>query len=268
MQAAAEAPAAPVALVTGASAGIGEAAARRFAQRGYRLILAARRLERLEALTAEIQAAGGRALPVQADMARLDDIRRCVEHGLQAFGRIDVLVNNAGFGRLDWLETLDPERDVAAQVNVNLLGLIWMAQAVLPHMIARRSGHIINIGSIAGYVGTPGYTVYDATKFGVRGFTDALRREARAHHIFVSGVYPGGAATEFGQHAHPHQRPAWSTPRWLELSADDVARAIVDLPRRPRREIIQPGIMRFAILANALFPALVDWAASRLFSRR
>jgi short-subunit dehydrogenase len=257
-----------VALVTGASAGIGEAAARLFARQGYRVILAARRLERLEALAREIEAAGGQALAVQADMARLEAIRGCVAQGLEAFGRIDVLVNNAGFGRLDWLETLDPERDVAAQVQVNLLGLVWMAQAVLPHMIARRSGHIINVGSIAGYVATPTYAVYAATKFGVRGFTDALRREARPHHIYVSGVYPGGTATEFDQHAHPRRRPNWKTPKWLELSAEQVARAIVDLPRRPRREVIQPGIMHFAILANALFPGLVDWAVGYIFSRR
>jgi len=143
-----------------------------------------------------------------------------------------------------------------------------MAQAVLPHMLARGRGHIINVGSVAGYVATPTYAVYDATKFGVRGFTDALRRELRSRHIHVSGVYPAGTATEFDQIAHSSQRPRWSTPPWLELSADDVAAAIVNLTHRPRRTVIQPGIMRFAILANSLFPGLVDWVVGGLFVRR
>jgi short-subunit dehydrogenase len=143
-----------------------------------------------------------------------------------------------------------------------------MTQAVLPHMIAQRSGHIINVGSLAGYVATPTYSVYDATKFGVRGFTDALRREVRVHGIHVSGVYPGGTATEFDEHAHPGGRSGWRTPAWLELSADDVARAIVGLTHRPRRQVIQPGIMRFAIAAGALFPGVVDWAVEWIFVRR
>lgn len=257
----------PVVLVTGASAGIGEAVARRFARHGYAVALAARRLDRLEALAGEIVAAGGQALALQADVSRLEDIQRMTDDTLERFGRIDVLVNNAGFGRLGWLEKLDPVDDVQAQIQVDLVGLIWAAQAVLPHMIARRSGQIINVGSMAGYVATPTYSVYDAAKFGVRGFTDALRREVRGVGLHVSGVYPGPVATEFGQQAHIGGRIGISPPGRLELSAEDVAEAVWKLVRRPRREVIQPGIMRFAVILNALFPGLIDFAVQRLYTR-
>jgi short-subunit dehydrogenase len=257
----------PVALITGASAGIGAAVARRLARQGYAVALAARRQERLDALAGELIAAGGQALALTADVSRLDDVQRMAADTLARFGRIDVLVNNAGFGRLGWLETLDPEKDVQYQIQVDLVGLIWTAQAVLPHMIARRRGHIINVGSMAGYIGTPTYTVYDAAKFGVRGFTDALRRETRSQGIHVSGLYPGPVATEFGQAAHVGRRLGPSSPGWLELSADDVAEAVWQLVRRPRREIIQPGIMRWAVALNALFPSLIDVAVQRIYKR-
>jgi short-subunit dehydrogenase len=258
----------PVALVTGASSGIGEAAARRFARAGYTVVLAARRLERLQSLAAEITALGSQALPLETDVSRLEDIQRLVASTIDTYSRIDVLVNNAGFGRLSWLETLDPVKDVQAQLEVNLLGLIWTAQAVLPHMIARRRGHILNVGSMAGYVAPPTYSIYAASKFGVRGFTDALRREARVHGIRVSGVYPGPVATEFSRHTGTDRKTGLHTPAWLALSSEDVAEAIYRLVLHPRRQIVQPWIMHFAIAIDRLFPGLVDAAVQRLFVRR
>ncbi len=188
-----------VILVTGASSGFGEATARLFARNGYRVAIAARRLERLEALAREIEGQGGEVLPVQTDVTQLEQVQALVQSILQHFGRIDILFNNAGFGRLDWLENLDPVKDVKAQIEVNLLGLIWTAQAVLPLMIAQRSGHIINMASMAGFVATPTYTIYAATKYAVRGFSEALRREVHIHGIQVSALYPGGAQTEFSE---------------------------------------------------------------------
>ena len=147
---------------------------------------------------------------------------------LDRYGHIDVLVKNAGFGRLSWLEKLHPSEDVQEQVQVNLLGLIWTAQAVLPPMIARRRGHIINIGSMAGHIATLTYSVYAATKFGVRGFTDALRREVGVYGIRVSGIYPGGVESEFRQHAHIRRKTDVSTPRRLRLTCEQVAEAGAD----------------------------------------
>jgi NADP-dependent 3-hydroxy acid dehydrogenase YdfG len=250
----------PVLLITGASSGIGAAVARRFGPAGYRLVLAARRFDLLSALADELNSQGGEALPVAADVSQFDDIQRLVQAALEQYKQIDILFNNAGFGRLDWLEGLDPRRDVQAQVQVNLLGLIWTSQAVLPHMIERRSGHIINMSSLAGWIAPPTYSVYAATKFGVRGFTEALRREVGPYGIHVSGIYPGSVDTEFRTRARIRRKTGMTTPRRMRLTADEVAQAVFSLAQRPRRAVIMPGYMRFVIAVNRLFPGLVDWA--------
>jgi NADP-dependent 3-hydroxy acid dehydrogenase YdfG len=257
----------PTIIITGASSGIGAATARVFADQGYCVALAARRLERLEALAQEIESADGKALPVATDVTRLDDIQNLVQATLDRFGQIDVLFNNAGFGRLDWLENLDPVNDIEAQFRVNLLGMILITRVVVPHMIERRTGHIINMGSIAGLVATPTYTVYSATKFAVRGFTEALRREVGIYGVHVSGIYPGGVATEFRQHTGAKRVTGATTPNSLRLSPEDVAQEVWRLVKRPRRTVIAPGVMRLAVWLNALLPGWVDRLIERRFTR-
>lgn len=259
---------APVLLVTGASSGIGKATARLFAGEGYRVVLAARRIDRLEALAQEIRQDGGEALAVAADVSNLDDIRNMVSAGIGTYGQIDVLLNNAGFGRLNWCENLDPVKDIQDQIQVNLTGLIWTAQTVLPHMKERRKGHIINMGSIASLVATPTYSIYAASKFGVRGFTDALRREVQPYGIHVSGIYPGGVRTEFAEIAGIQRKTGIKTPAILRLEAEDVARAIFSLVRRPRRMLVIPWTMRVGAWAASLFPGLTDWIMIRGFVKR
>jgi short-subunit dehydrogenase len=255
----------PVILITGASSGIGAAVARQFAREGYRLILAARRADRLDALAQEIRLQGGEAQSIPADLSRLEDIQRLARSALESAGRIDILFNNAGFGRLDWLEKLTPIEDVQGQVLVDLLGLIWLTQAVLPHMIERRTGHIINMASLASWVAPPTYSVYAAAKFGVRGFSEALRREVSVYGIRVSGIYPGAVDTEFGTQAQIRRKTGITTPTRLRLSADDVARAVYRLAQHPRRTMILPGYMRFAVALNTLVPGWVDWAIRKRF---
>jgi short-subunit dehydrogenase len=257
-----------VVIVTGASSGIGQATARAFGRAGARLVLAARRLDRLQALAGEIQAlgTGAEALAVAADLSRQADIQRMVEAARDRFGRVDVLFNNAGFGRLDWLERLDPAEDIEAQFAVNVLGVVQTTRQVLPLMMAQRSGHIINMASVAGLVATPTYSIYAASKFAVRGFSEALRREAAPWGIRVSVVYPGGVATEFGSQAGIRRKTKTTTPAWLRLSADDVAKEVVELVRRPRSSLILPWPFRFTWYANALLPWLVDWVTVRRFT--
>jgi short-subunit dehydrogenase len=246
----------PVLIVTGASSGIGEAAARLFARRGYRVVLAARRFERLQSLSEEIGAAGGEALPIGVDVTSSGDIQNLVHSTLDRFGRVDVLLNNAGMGRMGWLDRLAPEGDIERQIRVNLVGAIEVARAVLPPMLEQGSGHIINMSSIAGWIGTPTYSVYAASKFGLRGFTEALRREVAPAGIHVSGIYPGGVETEFAEKTG--RRGGMRTPAWMRLSAEQVAQVVWNVTQRPRREIIIPWSMRLAVSFNLLFPGVLD----------
>jgi NADP-dependent 3-hydroxy acid dehydrogenase YdfG len=254
-----------VVLITGASSGIGEACARRLAGDGYQVALVARRVDRLQSLASEISSAGGQALPVELDVSKLDEIQSGVEVVLEHFGSIDVLVNNAGFGRLKWLEDMDPIADIRSQIDVNLTGLIWMTHAVLPHMIAQQRGHIINMASTAAFVATPTYTVYAATKFAVRGFTEALRREVGIWGVHVSGLYPGAVDTEFQQHTAAKRKTGITTPKRLRLSADDVARTVSHLLQRPQKTEVIPGFMRLSVLLNSLFPGWVDYLVEKRF---
>jgi NADP-dependent 3-hydroxy acid dehydrogenase YdfG len=257
----------PVIVISGASSGIGAATARLFGKEGYRVVLAARRLERLESLADEIRSDGGQALPVATDITKLEDIRTLVETSLNHYGKIDVLFNNAGFGRLDWLENLDPRKDIEALIRVNLLGVIQLTRAALPHMIERRSGQIINMASLAGLVATPTYTVYAASKFAIRGFSDALRREVGVWGIHVSVIYPGSVETEFTEHARINRRTGTITPKALRLKAEDVAQAVLSVSQHPRRAMVIPWIMRVGILMNNLFPGISDWVMEQRFTR-
>lgn len=256
-----------VVLITGASSGFGEDAARLFAREGASVVLAARRIERMQAEVARIQAQGGEAMATPVDVANRADIENMVKSVIENYGRVDILFNNAGFGRLDWLENLTPERDIETQIAVNLTGLIEVTRAVLPFMIARRSGHIINMSSLAGWIGIPMYSVYAATKFGVRGFTDSLRREVAAYGIHVSGIYPGPAATEFGLHTGQKQNSLFQKPSWVTMSSEYVARQVVEVAKRPRRRLILPWWSRPVVWLDDRLPWLVDWVMTRVFPR-
>jgi hypothetical protein len=257
----------PVILVTGASSGIGAATARLFARKGYRVVLAARRLERLQEIEEEIEAEGGEALSVDTDLNQLDQIQGLVERTLSQYGQIDVLFNNAGFGRTKWLEELDPVKDIELQIQVNLNGVIQMTRAVLPHMLERRSGHIINMASMAGLIATPTYSIYAATKHGVRGFTEALRREVGIWDIHVSAIYPGGVKTEFEKHTEAKRKTGITTPAALQLSAEDVAATVYKVSQRPRGTTIIPWVNWIGVWINTLFPWLNDWIIERTFTR-
>lgn len=257
-----------VVLITGASSGIGAAAARLFAENGYHTVVADRAVKGMEALAVEITAQGGNAYAVNADVSDLASVQRMVQSALGEYGRIDVLVNNAGIGRLRWLEELDPVTEIAAQININLLGTIQTTRAVLSQMLERRSGHIINIASIAGFSAAPTYSIYAAGKFGVRGFSQALRREVGILGVKVSTIYPGGVDTDFARQTGMQRKTGRTTPKSLLLSAEDVAQVILKTASLNRsREVILPGIMRLPLWFNAHFPRLSDWLIERSFTR-
>lgn len=248
-----------VVLITGASSGFGKDAAHLFAREGARVVLAARRLDRLQLLANEIHKAGGEAFAVPVDISQRTEIDLMVRTVMEIYERIDILFNNAGFGRMNWLETLEPTRDIETQIQVNLTGQIQVTRAVLPHMLKRRSGHIINMSSVAGWLAAPSYTVYAATKYGVRGFTTALRREVAPFNIDVSGIYPGPARTEFGWSKGAKSR---RRPKWFDIffvPAEDVSLRVLQLARHPRRTVFIPWWFGLIAWGDNHFPGIADW---------
>ncbi len=234
-----------VVIITGASSGIGAATARELARRGATVVLAARRMEELQVLAGEIDREGGHALAVPADVTQRSDIDRLVQTVLEAYGRIDVLVNNAGIGAGSSVSDSD---DAAMQriVDVNLLAPARCIQAVLPQMRRQAGGVIVNIGSVAGEVASIG--LYAATKFGLRGLSDALRREFRRDNIAVVLIAPGFIRTPM---TVSHKRPM--------PGPEVVARAVVRGIERPRRRIIVPWLYTPLVYIAKLLPGLVDW---------
>lgn len=259
----------PVIIITGASSGIGAAAARLLGgEHDLRVVLAARRVERLRALEEQIQAAGGQALSVPTDVTRLDQLHNLVEATQEHYGRIDVLFNNAGFGRLKELGQLEPVDDIQAQVRVNLSGLIHTTRLILPIMQEQGRGHIINMSSVAGFVAPPSYSVYSATKYAVRGFTESLRREVAGSDIQVSGIYPGTVETEFSHHTGSNGYAGYRTPGFLTLSPEAVAESVWRVIQRPRPTVVIPPVMKSVIWINQFFPRLVDWVIRQAISLR
>jgi short-subunit dehydrogenase len=185
-----------VVIVTGASAGIGEDAARQLAARGARVVMVARRRERLEALKQEIEAAGGRATAVAADITSDDDRRRIVNQTLAEYSRIDALVNNAGYGQRGPIE-LVPVEAIRQNFETNLFSLIALTQLVIPVMRGQGSGRIVNISSVAGRIARPISSVYDATKHALEAISDGLRGELAPFGIQVVIIEPGFIVTEF-----------------------------------------------------------------------
>ena len=257
-----------VVLITGASSGFGEDAARLFAKEGCKVVLAARRLERLQQLAADIQSEGGEAIAIPVDVNEPAEIDVMVTTALDLYQRIDILFNNAGFGSLDWFENLDPERDIATLIRVNLIGTMLVTRAVLPDMLDRGSGHIINMASVSGLIAAPLITTYAASKHGLRAFTDALRREVSPLGVKVSGIYPGPAGTEFGSHLKTNRvRATINRIVDVRMTSDYVARRVVDVAKRPRRSLVIPWWFHVITTFDTLFPVVVDWILY-LFTRK
>jgi NADP-dependent 3-hydroxy acid dehydrogenase YdfG len=247
-----------VVIITGASSGIGAAVARRFGQDGLSLTLAARRADRLEAVAEDVRNSGGQALVVQTDVTRQADVDAMLQATLERWGRVDVLFNNAGVNAGLPLIERDIE-PIASELDINLLAVIACARTVLPVMLKQASGHIINTSSIAGLVALPDSTIYSATKYGVVGFSDALRRELLGTGVHVSAFCPGFTPSEISENLKAHYDGRPDAPKYPGLMPNKyVADQVAYLVDHPRRIYVIPKSWRILVLVAYLFPGLAD----------
>ena len=271
-----------VVIITGASAGIGEATARMLAREGASVVLVARRRERLDALKGEIEQAGGRALAVVADVTDAAGRERLVSETLTTFGRIDALVNNAGYGQRGPIEMV-PVQAIRENFETNLFSLIALTQLVIPIMRRQASGRIVNISSVAGRVARPLSSIYDATKHALEAISDGLRGELAPFGIQVVVIEPGFIVTEFLGVANERAREVieqdspyrpffegfaegYQRIRKMAGRPDDIAELVVKALAldRPRPRYAAPRHARLAIAAKRWLPErLFDWALSQ-----
>jgi NADP-dependent 3-hydroxy acid dehydrogenase YdfG len=240
-----------VALVTGASSGIGEATAVALAAAGATVAVAARRVDRLEDLAGRIRNGGGRALVVELDVTDADAARAAVDHVAAELGRIDTLVNNAGVMLLGPAADA-PWEEWRRMVDLNLTGLLAVAHAALPHLVRaaadapRQVADLVNVSSVAGRVARSSSSVYNATKFGVGAFSESLRQEFSPKHVRVSVIEPGAVATELTDHIRDGVRDQ-VRGRFAgveRLLSEDIADAIAYVVTRPRRTAVNEMLIR------------------------
>lgn len=235
-----------VAIVTGASSGIGEATAIALAKEGARVVIAARRTDRLEAIAQRIEAIGGKVLTVTMDATDERQIRELIDKTQSTWGQIDILINNAGLmllGNVDGANTEDWRR----MFDLNVLGLMYGTHAVLPIMKAQKGGQIINISSVAGRFARAGLGVYNATKFAVNAFSEALRQEVYKDNIRVTLIEPGLVATELPNHITDPDAKAWAQEVYdsvRRLDSEDIADAIVYAVSQPTHVNVNEILIR------------------------
>jgi NADP-dependent 3-hydroxy acid dehydrogenase YdfG len=184
-----------VVVITGASSGLGEATARRLSSEGATVVLGARRADRLGSLVKELEKAGGKAIAVTTDVVHRDQVQALVDAAVKAYGRVDVMVNNAGLMPQAPLERLKVE-EWDRMIDVNIKGVLYGIAAALPYMKEQKAGHFINVSSVAGHRVGPGFAVYAATKHAVRALSEGLRQEVKPYNIRTTVISPGAVATE------------------------------------------------------------------------
>jgi len=247
-----------VILITGASSGIGAALAREFARAGGDLVLAARRLDRLEHVRADVEREGRRAAVVACDVTVDGDVEKAADLARQTFGRLDVVVANAGYGVVGPVERLTLD-DYRRQFETNVFGVLRTVYATLADLKASR-GRLVIIGSVNGYVAPPGTGPYAMSKFAVRALADALGHELAPAGVSVVLINPGFVESEIRQVDNRgvwHAEPAVGPPRWLVMPADRAARQIVRAVAGRRREAVITGLGKVAVFVQRHVPGLV-----------
>ncbi len=239
-----------VALVTGASSGIGEATALALAEQGAAVAIAARRKDRIDALAARIADGGGTALAIEADVTAEEQAEALVRQTVAGLGRLDTLINNAGVMLLGPIVDA-PLEEWERMIDLNVKGLLYCAHAALPHLLTaaqdspRQVADMVNISSVAGRVARSGSGVYNATKWGVGAFSESLRQEVARRHVRVSLVEPGAVATELVSHNRPEIRERLAGgDDFVRMESEDIADAIAYIVTRPWRMAVNEMLIR------------------------
>jgi NADP-dependent 3-hydroxy acid dehydrogenase YdfG len=255
-----------VVLVTGASRGIGRAVALAFAQEGAQLVLAARSADRLAQVENEVRDLGSATLSVVTDVTSHDAVAALVDAAMNRFGRIDVLVNNAGIGKVGGIESAAFESDVRQTLQASLFGMIDVTQRVLPILRKQRSGAIVNMSSVMGRKAFSRFGSYAIVMHAVSAFSDSLPQEVAGDGIRVSVIHPALTATDLLREAAEAEMPP-PFRHMTPLSSEDVARAVVAAVRRGKRRVVLPRTANMLLLGEALSPRIGDRIATALTLR-
>ena len=234
-----------VVVITGASSGLGEATARLLSAQGASVVLGARRVDRLRVLADELSRRGGKALAVPTDVIQCDQVKRLVDAAVQTYGRIDVMINNAGLMPQALLERLKIDQ-WNQMIDVNIKGVLYGIAAALPHMKQQKAGHFINVSSVAGHRVGPGFAVYAATKYAVRALSEGLRQEVKPYNIRTTVISPGAVATELPNTVTDPQAAERIRKFYAEVAipAESFARAVAFAMSQPEEVDVNEILFR------------------------
>ena len=253
-----------VVIITGASSGIGRASAIKFAKKNAKVVLVARRKEKLLQVQKEILQHTDSTLVCQCDVSNKSQVKEMTDTVLDTFGRIDVLVNNAGFVIYGKVSELTIE-EIESQMETNYFGMIYCTKNFLSHMIEQKIGHIVNVASVGASFGVPGVVSYCATKFAMLGFSEGLKHELSGTGVDVTVVSPIGVNTPLFDHPSFEN---FSRPTIVTLSPETVANAVLKAANSSKLEIVVPSVARAGIWAKHNFPFLINPIIGNVFRKQ
>ena len=252
-----------VVVITGASSGIGEQSAEEFAKLHANVILVSRNEAQLQKIATRLSKYQTETLVYACDVSDKDQVDKMGKTIIEKFGTIDVLVNNAGFGIYNTVEKTKID-ELESQMSTNFLGMMYCTKVFLPQLLKQRSGHIVNVASVAGSIGIPGMAAYCASKFAMLGFSESLFHELKGTGVGVTVVSPIMVRTNFFKHESFGKMPRYSA---TSLDPKTVANAVVRAASSPRLEIVVPQFVRIAIWLKQTFPYLINPIVGRIFRK-
>jgi len=253
-----------VVLITGASSGIGKETAIEFAKLGANIILVARRKDKLDQVADELKEFDTSTLVCQCDVSKKDQVQEMSKIVLEKFDSLDILVNNAGFAIYGSVSDLTID-EIESQMETNYFGMIYCVKNFLPSMLKKKSGHIVNVASVAASFGLPGIASYCASKFAMLGFSEGLKHELKDTGVGITVVSPIMVRTDFFDHPSFEKMPKYSP---MSLSSKTVAKAILKAANSPRLEIIVPPIVRGAVWIKNTFPYFINPILGKSFKKQ